>query len=85
MLARIAKHAQALNTAVDELEGIETGPVRSIGYAIAANQSTPHADYLAWKAQIAVAAKWATTAARGWPKSVRWKKDASGHGDRGWP
>ena len=43
---------------------------------------TPHADYLALKAQIVVAEKCATIAARGWPKSLRWKRDASGQPSR---
>jgi hypothetical protein len=76
--AEIAKHAQALNAALDELEAIETQPVRTLGYAIAANPLTPHADYLAWKAQTAAAGRWAETASRGWPKSVRLKRDTSG-------
>jgi hypothetical protein len=43
---------------------------------------TPHADYLALKAQIVVAEKCATIAARGWPKSLRWKRDATGQPSR---
>jgi hypothetical protein len=75
---KIAEHAQALNAALDELEAIETQPARSLGYAIAVNPLTPHTDYLALKRRIAAAARWAATMARGWPKSMRWSKDASG-------
>jgi hypothetical protein len=43
---------------------------------------TPHADYLAFKAKNAAVALWATTAAHGWPKSLRTKRDASGQPSR---
>jgi hypothetical protein len=77
--AKIAEHAQALDAALVDLEAVETGPVRSIGYAIAANPSTPHADYLTWKQQVAAAARWATRAAKGpFPKSATGANRARG-------
>jgi hypothetical protein len=76
--ARIAEHALALDAALADLEDLETGPVRSLKYAIATNPLTPDADYLALKQQLATAARWAAIAARGWPKSVRWEKDVRG-------
>ena len=75
---KLTVHLQGTLDALAGLEAIETQPVRTLGYAIAGNPLTPHADYLAWRAQTAMAAQWAKTAGRGWPKSVLWKRDESG-------
>lgn len=75
---KLAVHLQGALGALADLEAIETQPIRTLGYAITRDPLNPHDDYLAWRAQTAAAGRWAKTADRGWPKSIRWKRDASG-------
>jgi hypothetical protein len=68
----LAGHLQGALDALTELEAIETRPIRTLGYAIARNPQTPHADLLTWNNQTAEAARWAARAAKGlFPKSSR--------------
>ena len=72
--AKIAKHAHALHAAVDKLEAINPWPAMTLRLAIAfaaANLTTPHADYLAWKNQNAEAARLAARDMKGFKKSAR--------------
>jgi hypothetical protein len=73
---KLAVHLQGALDALAGLEAIETQPARTLGYAIARDPLNPL--YPVWRAQIEAAERWARTAARGWPKSVRWRRAASG-------
>ena len=71
--AKIAKHAHALNTAVDKLEAIDPWRTDVLRHVIvfATDPMTPPADYLVWKNQNAEAARLAAREAKGFKKSAR--------------
>ncbi len=71
--AKIAKHAHALNAAVDNLEAIDpwrTGVLKHV-IVFATDPTTPPADYLVWKKQNAEAARLAAREMKGFKKSTR--------------
>jgi hypothetical protein len=76
--SRISKHLEMAIAELAKLEALETQPVKSLWFAIHDDPLAQHADYLAWKAKTAAAASFAARAARGYPKSSVWLRDASG-------